>query len=572
MKRTLKLKNGLAKGLLFSTVILFSQCQKEQNDLVPEVTVNSISAVSSQTFSLDVAAASSKGGYSYVIYKDFKTPGDTDAKKTQSILKIYENGKELGPAHSLHRDVKISGKGRFSHWGNELYFSASDNTNPRTNGRKYTYSVGSIASEPTPTPTPTPAPTPSQPLSLNVSDASSMGGYSYVIYEDFKTPGDSESKRTQSILKIYENGKELGPAHSLHRDVKNLGKGRFSHWGNELYFSASDNTNPHTNGRKYTYTIGSATGTPTPIPTPTPVPTPTPTPSTGIIGYANVDGKTTGGQGGQTVTVTSLSALKSAASSSSPMIIQISGTITGTGSVTLKSNKTIVGLKGAVMNGVGFKIFNISNVIIQNLKIQNVVAGTDDNDCVNIKNSHHIWIDHCEMSASKMSNWDYYDGLIDITKGSDYITVSWNKLHDTNKAILIGGGDGTTSDRGHLRVTLYKNYLYNIAERQPRIRFGNVHVFNNYIKNGSGYGVAVAMGGTVRTDNNYFEGTNAPLKTDVGGTAGYVSGASTNIFKSCGANRITSSASTWLPPYSYNSEVIAAANVPSVIMNGVGPK
>ncbi|WP_256010068.1 pectate lyase family protein [Desertivirga xinjiangensis] len=411
-------------------------------------------------------------------------------------------------------------------------------------------------------------------IAIDVNSVSLKSGNSYVVYKNFSTPGDNSSKPTQSILKIYENGKELGPAHSSHADIKNLGKGRFSHWGNELYFSASDNTNPRTNGRKYTYTIGSAgAGSSVSIPTtPTPAPTPTPTPSTGIIGYANVDGKTTGGQGGQTVTVTSLSALKSAASSSSPMIIQISGTITGTGSVTLKSNKTIVGLKGAVMNGVGFKIFNISNVIIQNLKIQNVVAGTDDNDCVNIKNSHHIWIDHCEMSASKMSNWDYYDGLIDITKGSDYITVSWNKLHDTNKAILIGGGDGTTSDRGHLRVTLYKNYLYNIAERQPRIRFGNVHVFNNYIKNGSGYGVAVAMGGTVRTDNNYFEGTNAPLKTDVGGTAGYVSGASTNIFKSCGANRITSSSSTWLPPYSYTSEVIAAANVPSVVMNGVGPK
>ena len=42
----------------------------------------------------------------------------------------------------------------------------------------------------------------------------------------------------------------------LHADIRSLGGGRFSHWGNNLFFSASDNTDPRTNGRTYTYQIG----------------------------------------------------------------------------------------------------------------------------------------------------------------------------------------------------------------------------------------------------------------------------------------------------------------------------
>jgi hypothetical protein len=59
---------------------------------------------------------------------------------------VFENGRELGPAHTLHATIRTSGAGRFSHWGSGtsqgLYFSASDNTNPKSNGRAYTYSIG----------------------------------------------------------------------------------------------------------------------------------------------------------------------------------------------------------------------------------------------------------------------------------------------------------------------------------------------------------------------------------------------------------------------------------------------
>ncbi|TPQ36238.1 hypothetical protein C2U70_12850 [Bradyrhizobium guangdongense] len=66
-------------------------------------------------------------------------PDDKD-NLDQSTLQLYEDGKPLGPAHSVHRDVMVIGQGRYSHWrysGTMLLFSTSDNTDPNTNGRTY---------------------------------------------------------------------------------------------------------------------------------------------------------------------------------------------------------------------------------------------------------------------------------------------------------------------------------------------------------------------------------------------------------------------------------------------------
>ena len=52
---------------------------------------------------------------------------------------------------------------------------------------------------------------------------------------------------------VFEDGAPLGIAHSMHDVIRNLGKGRFSHWGTGVMFSTSDNSDPTKNGRKYTY-------------------------------------------------------------------------------------------------------------------------------------------------------------------------------------------------------------------------------------------------------------------------------------------------------------------------------
>ncbi len=64
--------------------------------------------------------------------------GDTELDPRRSRLQLLENGTPLGPARSLHDDIRTRGGGLFSHWGDTLYFSTSDNSDPRTSGRRYT--------------------------------------------------------------------------------------------------------------------------------------------------------------------------------------------------------------------------------------------------------------------------------------------------------------------------------------------------------------------------------------------------------------------------------------------------
>lgn len=75
-----------------------------------------------------------------VLHKLFNTDGDNNEETTSSGLVLKEDGKPLGPAHSLHAIISSAGAGAYSHWGTTLYFSSSDNTDPRNNNKIYTFS------------------------------------------------------------------------------------------------------------------------------------------------------------------------------------------------------------------------------------------------------------------------------------------------------------------------------------------------------------------------------------------------------------------------------------------------
>lgn len=62
---------------------------------------------------------------------------DDPSHGRRSSSRLFEDGRELGPAHALHVGIAAVGKGRFSHWTTAVYLSASDNSDPRTNGRTY---------------------------------------------------------------------------------------------------------------------------------------------------------------------------------------------------------------------------------------------------------------------------------------------------------------------------------------------------------------------------------------------------------------------------------------------------
>ena len=63
---------------------------------------------------------------------------DADEGDQKSPVILYENDKPLGPAHNNHDDIEWLGQGRYTHLKNHgILMSTSDNSDPRTNGRRY---------------------------------------------------------------------------------------------------------------------------------------------------------------------------------------------------------------------------------------------------------------------------------------------------------------------------------------------------------------------------------------------------------------------------------------------------
>ncbi|KAG2421509.1 pectate lyase precursor [Aspergillus terreus] len=197
------------------------------------------------------------------------------------------------------------------------------------------------------------------------------------------------------------------------------------------------------------------------------------------IGYCTQNGGTTGGAAGDTVTVTDLAGLTEAAESETPLTIIVSGAISGNAKIRVASDKTIYGETGSSITGVGFYIRRVSNVIMRNLKIGQVDA--DNGDAIGIDESTNVWVDHCDLSGDLSAGKDDLDGLLDITHGAEWITVSNTYFHDHWKGSLIGHSDSNEDeDLGHLHITYANNYWYNVNSRAPSIRFGTVHIINNY--------------------------------------------------------------------------------------------
>lgn len=230
-----------------------------------------------------------------------------------------------------------------------------------------------------------------------------------------------------------------------------------------------------------------------------------------VDGFASVEADgletTTGGAGGSEVTVTTPSQLLDYISRTGKYVIHVQGTINLTGMHQVKSDKTIAGVdaEGHIKGG-GFNIKGASNIIIRNLRF------TESNDdAINVQdNSHHIWIDHNDFSGS-------FDGLVDIRLGSSYVTVSWNRFSNQDKTCLIGSSeDHGAQDIGRLKVTYHHNWFDRTNQRNPRCRFGEVHVYNNFYDNLGSYGVASTTDAKVMVEGNYFLNVDRPTSVQEG--------------------------------------------------------
>ncbi|KAI1303811.1 polysaccharide lyase family 1 protein [Xylaria venustula] len=221
------------------------------------------------------------------------------------------------------------------------------------------------------------------------------------------------------------------------------------------------------------------------------------------VGYATLNGGTKGGAGGTTTTVSTLAQFTAAAEADDAYVIVVKGAISGSYQTRVGSNKSIIGASGASLTGVGLYIKDQSNVIVRNLKISKVLA--DNGDAIGIQASTNVWVDHVDLSSDQDHDKDYYDGLLDITHASDWVTVSNSYLHDHWKTSLIGHSDSNgDEDTGHLTVTYANTYFENINSRGPSIRFGTGHIFNTYYNNVN-TAINTRLGAQVLVESTVFE-------------------------------------------------------------------
>jgi pectate lyase len=181
-----------------------------------------------------------------------------------------------------------------------------------------------------------------------------------------------------------------------------------------------------------------------------------------------------------------------------------------------KSNITLLGADGSAAN-FGIHIASASsNIIVRNMTF-GLLPGGGSADAISIEGMSggiptNIWVDHNElfssMAACAGAGDSSFDGLIDLKKGSDNVTVSYNYLHDHHKVSLNGFSDSDTAVR---HITFHHNIFENVGSRTPLQRGGYSHMLNNYFNKITVTGINVRMSGYSLVEGNYFENANDPV-------------------------------------------------------------
>lgn len=281
------------------------------------------------------------------------------------------------------------------------------------------------------------------------------------------------------------------------------------------------------------------------------------------------------------------------------------------------SNTTIVGLgKNARILGAQLdlrgKSDNLrSNIIIRNITFQDTFdcfpawSPTDgangswnaEYDAIAVRYTHHVWIDHntfedvATIDSSEPTyfgvHYERHDGLTDITNASDLVTVSWNQYRNHDKVMLIGSSDSASADQGKLNVTIHHNLFLNLGQRTPRVRFGKVHVYNNYynIDHSPAYVYSWGVGKDSRiyAENNYFKSGDIAPDRFIGVYKGMAIHASGTYANGRSLNRMVDVVAAYNAAYdpdlltevgwtpALHTEIDPTHRVTGLVMSGSGP-
>ncbi len=163
---------------------------------------------------------------------------------------------------------------------------------------------------------------------------------------------------------------------------------------------------------------------------------------------------------------------------------------------------------------IGINVKRSWNVLIRNIFFQDYY---DDGINIGYPETHHIWIDHCTLGSPLgfPADPEHPDGGCDVKDGASYVTISWCLFRNSWKTGLNGHSDNNgATDIGRLKITYVNNYFYNTNSRNPRVRFGEVHVLNNLFEQVQLYGTVAANSARVLVENNFYLNTDWPMYAD----------------------------------------------------------
>ena len=202
---------------------------------------------------------------------------------------------------------------------------------------------------------------------------------------------------------------------------------------------------------------------------------------------------------------------------------------------TIPMNITIEGVgDDATTWGFGFLLRNACSVELRNFA--NMLCM---DDCVSIDtDNRNCWVHHLDLfygSTGGDSDQAKGDGTVDIKGDSQYITVAYNRFHDSGKSSLCG----MKSETGPNYIDYHHNWFDHSDSRHPRVRTMTVHVWNNYFDGCAKYGVGATTGASVFVENNFYRSTKYPMLIsqqghDPEGSAGTFSKEDGGMIKSFG--------------------------------------
>ncbi|MEV0224372.1 pectate lyase [Streptomyces sp. NPDC050704] len=275
------------------------------------------------------------------------------------------------------------------------------------------------------------------------------------------------------------------------------------------------------------------------------------------------------------------------------------------------SNTTLVGVPGtnAGIKGGSLLVQDVDNVIVRNLSL----TATEDcfpqwdptdgssgewnsaYDSVTLRGASHVWADHNTFSDAPFFDkaektyfgrkYQVHDGALDITNGSDLVTVERNQFTNHDKTMLIGSSD--TDSVGKLRVSIHHNVWKGITQRAPLARIGQIHLYNNHYDTTSlnGYEAKYSLDSRAKAqvvaEHNTWTLTSGAkvaklLSGDgtgsVAGSGNLVNGAATDIvaaYNSANSSKKLKTTVNWKPTLTAGLQT-SSKSLPTELLNSTG--